>query len=199
MIKITREMALGIIDMQECFIPPDGSLAVAGGKEILTPIFSTSRNFPSGQIFTTEDAHPEDHCSFSENGGQWPKHGVRGTEEAKINMAIERAIVGKCDLRWLKGGEKDHDAFGAFWDNDGNRSGLTEQLRWRGFKTLFMCGVAGDICVAETAKQAAEDGFEVYIIEDAIACVLPGKWEEKKAELDAAGVKFISFTEIIDE
>ena len=194
-------MALIVIDMQYDFMDESlegkGALPVNGARAIETNVFGLVETFPISQGVATKDAHPEDHCSFKENGGQWPRHCVRGTKGAEIvwNLTYNGSEDDYYAFVWLKGGDKDVDAYGGFWDIEGNRSGLTEQLRWRGFKTLVLCGLAFDFCVGETAKQGVEDGFEVYIVEDATRAVFPDEYEKKKEELIAAGVKFIQSDE----
>ncbi|KAL6253335.1 NAD(+) salvage pathway protein [Rhinocladiella similis] len=59
--------ALIVVDMQNDFCPPDGSLAVAGGRDIVPLI---NRLLGSRKFVTkvaTQDWHPRDHISFATN------------------------------------------------------------------------------------------------------------------------------------
>ncbi|KAJ5834627.1 hypothetical protein N7447_000653 [Penicillium robsamsonii] len=59
--------ALIVVDMQEDFCPPHGSLAVAGGRGI-APIINTLLAKPAFVArIMTKDYHPEDHISFASN------------------------------------------------------------------------------------------------------------------------------------
>lgn len=42
-------------------------------------------------VMVTKDYHPSNHCSFKENGGQWPTHCVVGTAGCCVHETI-------CDL-----------------------------------------------------------------------------------------------------
>lgn len=57
--------ALVVVDMQEDFCPPHGSLAVAGGRD-LAPIINDLLNWPGFALkIATRDFHPPDHISFA--------------------------------------------------------------------------------------------------------------------------------------
>lgn len=80
--------ALVIVDAQNDFI--DGPLGVgkdrwyAAQAKILEMIDTGEYE----QIVFTADWHPTDHCSFKENGGQWPAHCVQHTEGAWIDKHL---------------------------------------------------------------------------------------------------------------
>lgn len=59
--------ALLIIDLQEDFLPPNGSLAVKDGRAIIKPIIDlvTSDKYKWDAIVATKDWHPSDHISFA--------------------------------------------------------------------------------------------------------------------------------------
>jgi nicotinamidase len=66
--------ALLIIDLQNDFLPPDGSLAVANGRDIINPIINlmTSSEYHWDTIVATKDWHPSDHISFAVTHGLEP-------------------------------------------------------------------------------------------------------------------------------
>lgn len=68
-----------IVDPQVDFI--SGSLAVEGAKEKMDALASALQNgeIDCDYVMVTKDFHPSNHCSFKENGGQWPPHCVKGT------------------------------------------------------------------------------------------------------------------------
>ena len=63
-------MNLIIVDFQNDFV--NGSLAVPGAETARDNIITfIGNNFPNiHNIFFTVDNHPENHCSFIENGGK---------------------------------------------------------------------------------------------------------------------------------
>ena len=67
-----------IVDPQVDFI--SGSLAVEGAKEKMDALASALQNgeIDCDYVMVTKDFHPSNHCSFKENGGQWPPHCVIG-------------------------------------------------------------------------------------------------------------------------
>ena len=82
--------ALIIIDVQNDFLP-GGALAVPAGNWIIPApntyidLFNKLR-LP---IFATRDWHPENHCSFKESGGIWPRHCIAGTSGAQFSTDIK--------------------------------------------------------------------------------------------------------------
>lgn len=64
---MTRKTALLIVDLQEDFLPPIGSLAVANGRELIKPIIDLMKSdkYHWDAIIATKDYHPSDHISFA--------------------------------------------------------------------------------------------------------------------------------------
>lgn len=71
---MTDKTALLIVDLQEDFLPPNGSLAVAKGREIIQPIIKllTCKDYKWDCIIATKDWHTPDHISFAKTHGQEP-------------------------------------------------------------------------------------------------------------------------------
>lgn len=62
-----RKAALAIIDMQEDFCEPDGSLAIKGGRDV-APIINGLMERPGFALrIATRDFHPRNHISFASN------------------------------------------------------------------------------------------------------------------------------------
>ncbi|KAL2199432.1 Isochorismatase-like protein [Corynascus similis CBS 632.67] len=75
----TFRPALLVVDMQEDFCPPNGSLAVHEGRSI-TPLINSLLALPSSTLplkIATKDWHPPDHISFASN------HQGTGTESKR--------------------------------------------------------------------------------------------------------------------
>lgn len=81
-----------IVDPQVDFI--SGSLAVEGAKEKMDALASALQNgeIDCDYVMVTKDFHPSNHCSFKENGGQWPPHCVKGTAGSCIYAPLWSVI-----------------------------------------------------------------------------------------------------------
>lgn len=56
-------------------------------------------------------------------------------------------------------------------DASSSSSPLTQYLRSNGILRLVLCGIATDVCVKATARDALRAGFEVILVESAVAGV----------------------------
>ncbi len=190
--------ALLIIDVQNDFLP-GGSLEVPGGDRILPVINRISGGFDL--VVATQDWHPADHMSFASNhqgkkpfeegmvGGieqvLWPDHCVQGTEGAGFSEDLDMRPV---EAIFRKGMDREIDSYSGFYDNGHKKSvGLAEYLKSKGVRELFVSGLAGDVCVYFTLKDALKEGFRTWLIEDATQALDPEKFEEQKAELRNLG------------
>jgi nicotinamidase/pyrazinamidase len=177
--------ALVVVDIQYDFLP-GGKLAVTGGDEIIEPINAISRRFRN--VVLTQDWHPAGHISFasSHEGMQpfqvielpygpqvlWPDHCVIGTKGAEFSVALDIPHV-QTIIR--KGYRETIDSYSGFKENDHHtQTGLAGYLKERGFKRLFICGLATDFCVAWTAEDGIAAGFETVVIEDATRAIDTG-------------------------
>ncbi|MBQ3690123.1 MAG: isochorismatase family protein [Bacteroidales bacterium] len=156
-------MAVGaimlIVDPQNDFIE-GGSLAVSGAQKAMQALadFITPHPDLFGKIFVTQDFHPEDHCSFTEQGGTWPKHCVKDTFGAEV-FAPLKAALDKCpDVVYCKKGQsKDRDQYSIFdiqnseiTNDDGKK--IQEYIKNIDKYFIFVTGIAGDVCVLNTLK-----------------------------------------------
>lgn len=191
-LRLNRGDALLIVDVQNDFLP-GGSLAVPKGDEVI-PAFHRyielvqSKGLP---IFATRDWHPEDHCSFKEQGGAWPPHCIIDSEGARFASELrlpESAVI------ISKGAEIDDDTYSGF-----QRTDLDEGLRSAGIRRLLIGGLATDYCVLHTVKDALEHGYEVILLEDAIRAVNVQPEDGKKAEEEMIHLGAIPITwEMLD-
>ncbi len=183
--------ALVVVDVQNDFADPAGSLAVAGGEEVV-PVVNEEvgrATAAGGFVVATQDWHPPDTPHFEKDGGVWPVHCVQGTWGAELHpdLRIEGPVVRKG-----AGGE---DGYSGFTMRD-PRSGETvptelgELLRQRGIERVVVAGLATDYCVKETALDAARLGFATSVLTRAVAAVnlQPGDGEAALAEMAGAGI-----------
>ena len=174
--------ALIVVDIQYDFLP-GGSLAVTGGNEIIEPINALALRFRN--VIQTQDWHPAGHISFASShegmspfqvvelpyGPQvlWPDHCVIGSKGAEFSVALDIPHV-QTIIR--KGYRETIDSYSGFKENDHHTlTGLAGYLDERGFKRLYICGLATDYCVAWTAQDGIAAGFETVVIEDATRAI----------------------------
>lgn len=199
-----RDACLIVVDVQNDFIP-GGALAVPRGDEVVPVINRLAARFEN--VILTQDWHPRGHASFASShpgkkpfetielayGSQvlWPDHCVQGTRGAQLHADLS---VPHAQLVIRKGHHREIDSYSAFLEADRKTStGLAGYLKERNLKTLCLCGLATDFCVAWTALDARAAGFEATMIEDACRAIdLEGSLARARAHLAAAGVRLIS-------
>jgi nicotinamidase/pyrazinamidase len=174
--------ALVIVDVQADFLS-GGALAVRGGERVIAPLNHCIERFVARglPVLATRDWHPADHCSFVAQGGPWPPHCVAGTPGAAFPAALR---LPPAPLIVSKGTAADHEAYSGFAG-----TGLESQLRAAGVRRLFVGGLATDYCVLNTVLDARALGFDVVVLDDAIAAVdaEPGDGERALERMRAAG------------
>jgi nicotinamidase/pyrazinamidase len=180
--------ALVIVDVQQDFLP-GGALAVGEGERIFAPINALAPRFP--RVYATRDWHPPDHSSFAHHGGPWPVHCVAGSHGATFHPAL---VLDEVDAVIDKGTARETDGYSGF-----AATTLEDDLRANGVRRVFVCGLATDYCVKETALDAHRSGFETIVLEDASAAVNVRPDDERHAldELRAAGVTIARSTDIV--
>lgn len=191
-----------IVDAQNDFMP-GGSLEVKNGDEIVPVINSIQDEFEL--ILATQDWHPKDHSSFASNhDGKkpfdkidwkgmdqilWPDHCVQGSKGAEFHSDLKTNAV---EAIFRKGMDKDIDSYSGFYDNGHKKStGLAGYLHEKGATELYFCGLAADICVYFTLKDALKEDFHVTLIKDATRPLDNEKFEKQLEELSDEGARII--------
>jgi len=174
MVRITANDALIIVDVQIDFCP-GGALPVPDGDRIVPAVNEYIEMFRIvGQpVFATRDWHPGNHISFKENGGIWPRHCVQNTEGAKFHPDLKLPP----DAFIISKGERPElEAYSGF-----QGTLLDSLLKERGIKRVFICGLATDYCVKNTAIGALNLGYTTFILSDAIKGVDVNKGDSEKS------------------
>lgn len=181
--------ALMVVDMQVDFCP-GGSLAVAGGDEIIPVInryielFHT-RGIP---IFATRDWHPPVTTHFRQYGGLWPPHCVQGSEGARFHPRLKLPD----DVTVVsKGMDPSRDDYSSFQASLESGLPLDQHFRDAGVTHIYICGLATDYCVRYTSLDAIQAGFKVTVLTDAVKGVdlEPGDSERALEEIAKAGAE----------
>jgi nicotinamidase/pyrazinamidase len=199
---------LGLVDVQPTFMP-GGELPVADGDAVVPVINRLLHLFD--HAFATQDWHPPGHSSFASThpgrqpydtfsmpyGPQvlWPDHALQDSTNAALHRNLD---VAKVEVIIRKGFHQQIDSYSTFFENDRiTATGLDGWLRQRGFKRLFLAGLATDFCVAWSAEDAMRLGYTIVIVEDAcrgIGIPLPDgrtTMDEARDRLTGLGVRFI--------
>lgn len=193
---------LVIVDVQNDFMP-GGALPVNDGHAIVPIINSIQDNFDL--VIATQDWHPEDHVSFAANhpGKKefdhitlhgfdqtlWPKHCVQDTPGAEFHPDLKTKRI---ETIFRKGTDKEIDSYSGFYDNGKLKStGLAGYLREKQASEVYFCGLAADICVYYSTKDAIDNGFKSFLIENASRALDLKRFENQKVELENLGAKII--------
>ena len=187
--------ALLVVDVQNDFADPSGSLYVAGGEQIV-PIVNAEveRAREAGaQVVYTQDWHPEHTPHFQRDGGIWPVHCVEGTHGAEFHGDLVVA-----DSEVVRKGHDGRDGYSGFSVRDplsGERGDtlLHEMLETNGIERLVICGLATDYCVVETVLDARMLGYPVEVLTDAVRAVelQPGDGATALARMREAGAELV--------
>lgn len=192
--------------------------------EPLNGLLSRFKNFQ--KIVYTMDWHPSNHISFmdhchdsdrklcSDNASTekfnlgdivnfenpslkqslYPSHCVKGSWGAEIYSKLVR-VQGAKYIR--KGITPFSESYSGFVDNMGeNRTDLEDFLRQNGIQALFICGLALDVCVAWTARDAVKLGFLTAVIRDCSKGLSNNGIKHTEEGLSELGVAMMTSAEV---
>jgi len=205
--------ALLLIDIQNDFLP-GGALPVPQGDAIIPVVNRLTGSF--ALVAATQDWHPRGHSSFaSSHAGKkpfdiltkpteevsserkqtlWPDHCVQGTTGAAFPTSLD---LRPAEAIFRKGTDPLIDSYSAFFDMDHRKStGLTGYLREKMVTAVYLAGLAGDICVFETAMDSLREGFDTYFIEDATRPLDAGQLAKALGQFVSGGGKVIGSEEL---
>lgn len=191
-----RHAALVVVDVQNDFADPAGSLSVRGGEAIIGAVNrEIEAAAESGaMVVCTQDWHPESTPHFAKDGGIWPVHCVAGSWGAELHPFLR---VGATAPRVRKGSNGE-DGYSGFTMRDPvtgaeQPTELDVLLRTAGVDRVVVCGLATDYCVRATALDALRLGYATAVVADAIAAVNlePDDGTQALAEMREAGITLL--------
>ncbi|MFB6154055.1 MAG: cysteine hydrolase family protein [Halodesulfurarchaeum sp.] len=154
--------AVVVVDMQNGFCHPDGSLYAPPSEEAIPPIASlleTARTAGASVIFT-RDVHPPeqfDDAHYYDEFERWGEHVLEGSWEAEIvddlHVEPEDHVVTK----------HTYDAF--------YRTDLEGYLDTHGIDDLLIAGTLANVCVLHTAASAGLRDFRPVLVTDAVGYI----------------------------
>jgi nicotinamidase/pyrazinamidase len=155
--------ALIVVDVQNDFADPAGSLYVRGGEEVVPLVgveVGAAQNAGAVVVYT-QDWHPPDTPHFEKDGGIWPVHCVAGSWGAELHpqLMVHGPVVRK--------GTSGEDGYSGFSVRDPVSGQATatqlQSLLDPAIRRLVVVGLAGDYCVKETALDGVRLGYAVEV------------------------------------
>jgi len=184
--------ALIVVDVQNDFADPRGSLYVRDGEAVV-PVANAeiARAHAAGAlVIYTQDWHPPSTPHFAKDGGTWPVHCVRDTWGAALHPDLD--ITGATLRKVVQTGTGDEDGYTAFEaTSTGEPSRLERLLREHGIERVVVLGLATDYCVRATTLDAIAAGFATTVLRAGIrpVDVQPGDGERAIDEMERAGAR----------
>ena len=186
--------ALIVVDVQNDFAHPDGSLYVSGADAVIAAVneLVIQAVAAGSPVFYTQDWHPPSTLHFAKDGGIWPVHCVGDTWGAELHEDLH--AEGVC-VRKGTGGEDGYSGFTVRDPASGETSPteLEELLRNAGVEKTVVVGLATDYCVVETAVDSVAAGFATTVVRSAVAAVnlQDGDGEAALDRMAATGVTLV--------
>jgi nicotinamidase/pyrazinamidase len=182
---------LVVVDVQNDFADPVGSLSVPGGVGVVAAVnrLVDAAAAAGRPIVYTQDWHPPSTPHFAKDGGIWPVHCVADTWGAEFHPDLH--VAGPA----VRKGTNGEDGYSGFTmrdpdTGDEQATGLETLLRAERAEALVIVGLATDYCVKATALDARRLGFDATVVVAAVAAVdvEAGDGARALAELEHAGV-----------
>ncbi|MEE6210918.1 isochorismatase family cysteine hydrolase [Salarchaeum sp. III] len=154
--------ALVVVDMQNGFCHPEGSLYAPPSGDAVDPVASlVDRAHDAGvQVVYTRDVHPPgqfDDTHYYDEFERWGEHVVEDSWDAEL--------VAELDVR-----RDDHvvekHTYDAFHETE-----LDGWLSARGVDDLLVCGTLANVCVLHTASSAGLRDYRPVVVTDALGYI----------------------------
>ncbi|ELY56639.1 cysteine hydrolase family protein [Natronolimnohabitans innermongolicus] len=170
--------AVVVVDMQNGFCHPDGSLYAPGSETVIEPIAElVERAREAGaQIVYTRDVHPPEQfedAHYYDEFEQWGEHVLEDSWDAEI---VDELAVADADHVVEK------HTYDAFYNTE-----LEGWLNARGIDDLAICGTLANVCVLHTGGSAGLRDFRPLMVEDCIGSI---EDEHKEYAVEHAGWLF---------
>jgi nicotinamidase-related amidase len=154
--------AVIVVDMQNGFCHPDGSLFAPTSEAAIGPVTElvASARDAGASIVYTRDVHPAgqfDGNHYYDEFERWGEHVVEGSWDAELHDDL--------DVQ-----ERDHivekHTYDAFHQTD-----LEGYLDAHGIDDLLICGTLANVCVLHTAGSAGLRDYRPVLVEDALGYI----------------------------
>ncbi len=183
--------ALLVIDVQNDFTDPGGSLYVAGAEDAV-PFINEQIDLATSAgslVVYTQDWHPGSTPHFAKDGGIWPVHCVKDSWGAEFHPDL---IVDGPSIKVGVEGEDGYSGFTVRHPETGEQTPteMATLLRDHGVAGIIVVGLATDYCIKETAIDGANAGFATTVLAAGVRAVNlePDDGSRAIAAMAAAGV-----------
>ncbi len=156
------DTAIVVVDMQNGFCHPDGSLYAPKSKAAIEPcaeLADRAREAGASVIFT-RDVHPPEQfedAHYYDEFDRWGEHVLEGSWDAELVAELQpresELVVEK----------HTYDAF--------HRTALEGYLESHGIRDLVICGTLANVCVLHTAGSAGLRDYRPILVEDAVGAI----------------------------
>jgi ureidoacrylate peracid hydrolase len=192
-----EQTALVIVDMQNCFLHPEGTFGRLGVdvsplQEAIPGCVALAAGARTSGVSVIH-VHTTWRSDFRDAGLIW--------NELKRPMRDAGALVaGSWDARIVDELSPDPDDFvvvkhrySAFYGTD-----LEVLLSSLSIASVVICGVTTNICVETTARDAAQRNYRTYVVRDATAEVDPEKHEHALSTLEYAFCRVVDVDDVLN-
>ena len=186
-----EEISHVVVDMIHAFT--DGSMACKNADAAVKNTVAFINRNPKMRVLYVRDYHPEDHCSFKEQGGPWPAHAVAGTAESEIVEAFYRDVKKTINspLERYNVFNKGQDPLKEEYSGFGAQNQQYGALKYNLTRKVVVSGIATEYCVKNTVMDLLKNGFEVFLLKDGLAYLEEQGHEQAIAEMQQMGAQII--------
>ena len=154
--------ALVVVDMQNGFCHPDGSLYAPKSEAAIEPCTDAVETVRAAgaEVVFTRDVHPPeqfDGTHYYDEFDRWGEHVLEGTWDARIVEDLEPEPDDHVVVKHT------YDAF--------YRTDLEGHLDAHGVDDLVICGTLANVCVLHTAGSAGLRDYRPILLSDAVGCI----------------------------
>ena len=151
--------AVVVVDMQNAFCHPDGSLYAPDSEAAIEPVSTlVDRAHDAGaSVVYTRDVHPPeqfDDAHYYDEFERWGEHVLEGSWDAELVDALDPQPTDHVVEKHT------YDAF--------QQTELDGYLSARGIDDLLFCGTLANVCVLHSAGSAGLRDYRPIIVEDAL-------------------------------
>ncbi|MDZ7760452.1 MAG: isochorismatase family protein [Desulfovermiculus sp.] len=176
--------ALLVVDVQNDFCP-GGALPIPEGDAVVSavnPWIQEAADYNLLLLFS-RDYHSLVHPSFLPQGGQWPAHCIQDTWGASFHPEL---LIPESGIVVTKGVRFDQDQNSAF-----DQTGLEHLLSRQQVSTLWVAGLALDVCVQASVLDALDLGYNVKLLVQATRAVSVDSGKAALQSMQQSGAELI--------
>ena len=156
--------AVIVVDMQNGFCHPDGSLYAPDSEAAIQPVVdvATRAGRAGVPVVYTRDVHPPEQFTdahYYDEFERWGEHVVEGSWDAELVEELPASGAAHVVQKHT------YDAF--------HETELDGWLSARGIDDLVICGTLANVCVLHTAASAGLRDYRPVLLEDAVGFIEP--------------------------